>query len=634
MKAIRKYPVYAVYIGAFLILLYWLLLKPPGTGRLGYAEDLGGIELTRQIMADNLAEFGRPNFVTHRMMAPTGTNATYCSWALERDWIGGYFWQMDRDFPWLWVYFAISMLVSYFGSGLIMRKMGLSKTAAWSIATLIILVDIPRHFKIYHHYEHLIQHWLYLSFFFDAWIWQRFWRDRKWSWNLELWRGVILLGTFGIGGYYWGPTILEWILVRACMIGFVLFWRLRSGSWNKSLPVIEGTVRKAILPLSVGTLLFGIDLLWFLPLATQALKLGDIQNGLGWTAGFLQPLVPLWLEPITDIFTWWNLPLHHYIIHALRTSKLSWEGTETVVTIGWIYWVPLVFGIVWLRKKRGGAGIGAILPQLILLATFLLYLGTGWPFTFQVFIQSLVPFMKYFRVVSRMGLFLVPLLATMIVLSWPEIARAFAKLRPSKKFRRWVWCFGIGSVLEVSLLFSHTVTRMPPMDQAAVDLFAAIKASPGTTVLDMPFCVAGGNGVCTTAECPNYPYSATAAVMTGWHDKKVFGFYEARMVPDQCELYNHEPFLGFFDAWKWQRCLNESEWKNFCSYLDASPEISAILVYPGIWRALENPACRAQFDQHFGPAKGQAELLISFEGKSTEVLWYDSKCRKPEIVNK
>src|SRR4051812_17186577 len=98
-------------IGFFLLLAYWCYLHPPTSPRLGYAEDLGGIELTRQIMADSLRRLGHPDFFSTRMVAPTGINATYCSWSLERDGIGALFWLWNPNFPFTWVYIGLSLLI-------------------------------------------------------------------------------------------------------------------------------------------------------------------------------------------------------------------------------------------------------------------------------------------------------------------------------------------------------------------------------------------------------------------------------------------------------------------------------------------------------------------------------------------
>ena len=162
----------ALIVGAALVLVYWLHLSPPGLGRLGRAGDLGAPEVTRQLMADSLREVGGPSFTTTRLLAPGGASTAYFSWSMERDWIGAYFWRWNPDFPFLWVYFGCSLFVSYFAVGLLTQKLGLPAWAAWSLASLVVIFNIPRHNKIFQHFEHVTLHWVYIAVFLDALIWR------------------------------------------------------------------------------------------------------------------------------------------------------------------------------------------------------------------------------------------------------------------------------------------------------------------------------------------------------------------------------------------------------------------------------------------------------------------------------
>ena len=54
-----------------------------------YSQILAETELTRQIVADDLANHDGFRFFTTRVMSPDGINAAYFPWSLERDWLGG-----------------------------------------------------------------------------------------------------------------------------------------------------------------------------------------------------------------------------------------------------------------------------------------------------------------------------------------------------------------------------------------------------------------------------------------------------------------------------------------------------------------------------------------------------------------
>ena len=219
MAPARKRSYFAFWLGLVAVLAYWYLVRP--VGGIGYVEDFCS-ELSRRAMAENLLKFSAPTFVSDLFMAPFGTPIAFFSWSIERDWLGAYVWMWNREFPFLWVYFAFSLLGSYFVVGAILRRMGLNSVAAWGLAAGVVVLHIPRHFKIWYHIEYLSQHWVYWSLFLDAWIWHRFIREKRWSWNLEIWRGFCLLGVLGSPGYFWGPMVLEWIILRLCFVAVLL----------------------------------------------------------------------------------------------------------------------------------------------------------------------------------------------------------------------------------------------------------------------------------------------------------------------------------------------------------------------------------------------------------------------------
>jgi hypothetical protein len=168
----------------------------------------------------------------------------------------------------------------------------------------------------------------------------------------------------------------------------------------------------------------------------------------------------------------------------------------------------------------------------------------------------------------------------------------------------------------------------PPMRALLED----VKQRPGTTVLDMPFCLAGGNEVCTFAKCRHYPASTAGACFRTWHDKKVFGLYESRLLESQCKMYDVEPIGSWVEAWNGDRCFNAQEWRGFCSFLGTHPEIGSVLVYPDMWKAAGSPECVAQFESHLGPPRGAASFSTvrtpgGYPNGVSRVRHYEAKCR-------
>jgi hypothetical protein len=605
-------------IGLAALFSYWYSVHPRDFAR-GYTEDWCHPEQTRQLMAEALDRKGGPDFTTQSFGAPEGISLPFMSWGMEISWLGGYFWKWDRDFPYLWALFGFSLLISFLGVGWILRKMKLAPEAAWGLAAAVVLLHVPRHFKIWHHYEHLLDHWVYWSFFLDAWIWQRFWRERRWSWSLEAWRGVCLLGMMATAGYFWGPLILLWAIVRGSMLAVWLGERVMArarGSVVRTLK-IEGAWRHAWLPVLLASCLVVLELRWFLPLSHEVKRLGTVWQGKGWFGHWPYILRPLWLEDLV-----WGL---REGLGVLVARPQAINVFETVVTPGWFFVIPFLVGLVcagregdWEARMGKPArrllamarAVAVILPFFLLFIVAVAYLDEKLFPSLAQLVQSNLPFMSFFRVSSRWGLFFPALFGVMIALCWPEMIRALSRFRDRHPRRALALLvlFAVSSAFEASRLRTP-VSTIPALSSPAAQILEEVRRAPGTTVLDLPFCLAGGNGVCSQMACPNYPSATTGACFRGWHDKRVYGIYASRLVFSQCEVYNRAPYLSWFDAWRTQRCFTEAEWGDFCSYLDQHAELSAVLLYPDIWSGAGSPECLDQFKQRLGPPLGEAQFV-------------------------
>ncbi|OFZ81148.1 MAG: hypothetical protein A2583_04430 [Bdellovibrionales bacterium RIFOXYD1_FULL_53_11] len=610
---------WAFIAGLAAVLFYWYMVHPPGFSRIGYSEDFCP-DHVRQVMAENLIKHGKPVFRTDSFFAPAGAAIPFISWSIERDWLGAYAWMISRDFPFLWIYFGLSLLLAFLGVGFILRRMGLGARSAWLLAAIAVTFNIPRHFKIYHHFEHLPEHWIYLAVFMDAWIWQRLWRENKWSWTLELWRSAVGLGMFCAAGYFWGPLVMEWMISHGAML-LLAGVRFRRGRRI----AVEGSAKGAVWPLLACAALVVIEFRWYLPLVREALTAGKVYQPIGWFAEPGRLVEPLWLRPLLKPVEW---------IFGWHPDLPKIDISETVITVGWIYWLPALLAMLLAVRRLGGTGLGAVAPLALFLAVIVRYMVSGKPYWFRDLIQSAVPFMDFFRVASRMGLFLPATLAGIIALSWPEIKCAYLRARAAwPRTTRWTVyaCVFLGT-LEAGWL-SYPVSYMPPVEKQFEKLLEGVRDAPGRIVLDLPFCVAGGNGVCTNEQCPNYPHSAVGQCLRGWHDKAIHGLYQARTVEAHCRIYNKEPYTSWFDAWRMQRCFEDREWDNLCRYLESVPGIAAVLVYPDVWTGAGAPDCQAKFREYLGMPLGDAGYFQWAErggiGKDrSKVVWYAPKCLK------
>ncbi len=587
--------------GAVVLAVYWVLIKPPGS-TLGYSGDMCS-DVLRQFMAEHFKAGEGILFHSDKVMAPAGASHPFMSWGLERDWLGAYFWRWNPEIPFLWLLAGFSWFVSYVGSSFFMRRMGVGWFASWGLALAAAVYHFPRHYKIWHHHEMIIQHWVYLAFFLDAWIWQRLYKEGRWSLMLEAWRGVFQAGVFMTAGYFWPITILEWLIVRLCLCVDIAIRR----TFKKGMTV-DGRDRKLLIPLAFGALLVAIEIPWFLALARELGKSVSVYSGYGWFADPLYIVRPLWLNVLAR---------HWSAIHMA-----DFRAFETIVSIGWGLAIPAILALI-----LGGPGISA--PFILLIAAAMLYMTGHFPDS----IRQHLPFFSFFRTASRWGLVLPQLAVILIALGWGDLQSWLATLW--QRHRRWVAAgaalFGIMTLAEASLLLDP-INSLPAFPEDAKAMMQKIRELPGDTVLDLPFCVSGGNGYCTAEQCPHYPRSITGMCLRQWHEKKVYGLYQARMLPAQCQIYGIPPYTSWFAAWRENRCFSPPEWEQLCGYLGNHPETSALLVYPGMWTGAGTPECRRQFDEYLGAPLGETTIMTeptpgSQGANPTSVLWYAPQCR-------
>lgn len=567
------------FFGLFILALYWWKI-----GGLTLPLGSGGdscFDVLRQEVAQQLSRHHWMTFWSQSFMAPTGIWIPYVSWTIERDLIGALFWWIWPGAPYVAGYFLVSLILSYGIVGYILKRIGVGSIASWILACFFLLFNPARHLKTWYHFEFLPQHWLYLGFFLDVWIWTELTSRRKWNLNLEAWRVFIFLGNFFSTGYFWSIGILEYVLVR---IGIgILFWFNTFCLEKKKsrFEIVFPNLRSWILP-GVGSLiLLSIEIAWYLPLWHAVRNFPVEGDYLGYTTKFPKLFAPVFL------------PLERL------------DNPETLVTAGWSYWIPAFLGFWAVWKRRGWKGfVLKVAPFLILLGIACAYM-TRRPEFVALAMKDFFPFMKFFRVAARWGLVLPLILSSLICLCWADLKEVFIRLSIGAKAV-------MGTSLVVILIFELNFLTYPvygwqSLDASVSSFLKAIQKMPGERLLDLPFCVAGGNGICAEKQCPNYPDSLQIQCFRMWHEKQVYGIYQARMNPESCEIYGREPFTSWFSAWKEKRCFHPDEWKAFCDYLDQDRQtsrtdsrLSGILVHSDIWKEAGSDECFSQFERHLG----------------------------------
>jgi hypothetical protein len=266
--------------------------------------------------------------------------------------------------------------------------------------------------------------------------------------------------------------------------------------------------------------------------------------------------------------------------------------------------VPIAFGVRAVWRSARWRGLAIVAPFAALLALAVGY-AIDFPPGLVGRLQAGFPLMRFFRVGSRWGIFLPGIAAALLALLWPAIRERFNALRGEPRFRVACAVFLALSALELSWL-ATPIRAMPSLNAETRQLLEKVKGLSGTTVLDFPFCAAGGNGVCTAEFCNLYPASTTPLCFRAWHEKRVYGLYQARMTPSYCGEYRQEPYLSWHQAWYEQRCFSPTEWRELCDYLERHSELAAILVYPDIWKGASSAYCEAQFERYLGKPADQS----------------------------
>ena len=592
--------------GLLIVAAYVVYHHPPGWSGLGYSEDIGCTEIPRAMLADRLADGWLPRFDQSRWMAPWGSSMPYFAWAMEWNWVGAWVYRVAPEFPFLWMYWALSIFVTYLGVGWIARRM-VADRVAWALALAVALFNVPRHFKTFAGFEVTPQHWIVLGVFYDAWIVHASAARKELRWSQEAWRLLLLLFCAGLSAHYWGWAILQWFFVR---VG------LGIAGVRGALRIPRVQWRKLRIPALIGAVYLGVAALWFWPWMREALKLGSVSSPGSWPApveGMLWPIA--WDVTIRPLLEYMGQVFH---------ARPFWQISETVVTLGWFPYLGLLtLGLAQTQVVRRQV-VRTALPFIAFAALLVVFSLDG---ALSVGLRNAFFLLSFFRVACRTFLLLPPVLGAIALL-----CLAHRSYRPVS--RRAQWVLAAVALAELPVLFFPT-TRMSAPTDALRSLEQKVASRPGKSVLDLPFCVIGGNSVCADRRCSFYPRSTLGLFMTLWHRKSVAGAYFGRLTEAQCEQYAGEPFDGLFAAWRENRCPTPREWESLCRYLGNSEQAgqwAAIQVYPDVWTAAGEPSCASQIRGRLGAPFAEADLEVHYSrspetAPRTRVWAFEPRCR-------
>ena len=103
-------------------------------------------------------------------------------------------------------------------------------------------------------------------------------------------------------------------------------------------------------------------------------QFGEVSQVRGLFASFRMIFRPLWREPLLQAWGAIAPSSAETLGLALKNFKLApLDEPETIVTVGWIYLIPMAFSLWLARKRRGGPGIGLALPFFLTWAFAVFY---------------------------------------------------------------------------------------------------------------------------------------------------------------------------------------------------------------------------------------------------------------------
>ena len=187
--------------------------------------------------------------------------------------------------------------------------------------------------------------------------------------------------------------------------------------------------------------------------------------------------------------------------------------------------------------------------------------------------------------------------------------------------RRWLRVVAPLAALEILVAYGavHTYRPFRPTEGFFAHM-RAIEQAPGRALLEWPFCIAGANGVGTSALCPYYKRQSTSYAYRRFHGKSVVGFYLSRTHPVQIEPWLAAGWPEMFSpdvpdphrATRQTRCFDARRWDLFTDFYLAG-DVAGIQLYAD----LEAPECLDELYRRFGrpahetvlPGIGRAQFL-------------------------
>lgn len=432
---------------------------------------------------------------------PFGTTQVFSDWSLESNYWFAFFYKFFGHGPWLNLYYILSLIVSFLGTFILLKK-EFGEYKAFFVGFVVTFLNFYALNKYPHHFNHSTIHWAILSLFTDFILVKRIIFNESISLKWVFLKAFLLITTLGMNlGYICGFALNSFVISFVFVLIVFIKRYIKSDfqlknylfAWIKEL-------KQAPLLFFILAIPFIILLFFYLPLVLQIYFEAK-------TFHLDEANAPhFWSHPLRMLLPYFPYfsALPNPLIEFLKDMP---EGLGS----GSPGWFCLFLGIVGFFRNRKKYWL-VFLPLIILLIISTFYHPNKIP-TLKIF-----PWGAYNRVPSRFTSIL------------PVIFSCFFlpinfKTIPFKK----LFFFLITTilVLEVSVVYKFRFSQKPfEFDKDFFAYMHHIKEQKGEAIMDFPFCIVGGDGTGLKENlCPIFTKTCNVYALRRFHEKKVIGGY-------------------------------------------------------------------------------------------------------------
>lgn len=498
-----------IFIAILLPVIYGVFFVRNFSMPLTGGGDVDEWEYVGYYLAENLHfnVFPQITLQQNQTFYPFGTTQAFSDWSLESNYWFAFFYKIRGHGAWLNYYYVLSLIVSFLGSYVLLKK-EFGQKKAFFAAFVVTFFNFYALNKYPHHFNHSTIHWAILSIFSDFILTKRIILRESISLKWIFLKAFLLIATLGMNlGYICGFALTSFVL-SLIVVAVVMTKRYSNKenqvlwyfiNWGKDLRRQSALYALITVP-SILLLYFYLPLVWQIYRESQALHFDNGQSP------------HLWSHPIRMLFPY--LPFFNAI-----QNPLTWflKDMPEGLGSGSPGWFCLGLGITgyFINRKKYWL---VFLPLVILLVISTFYHPNKVP-TLKIF-----PWGTFNRVPSRFTSILPVIFCCFILpLDWYRI----------KYQKMLISLFAVLFIVEGGVVYFYRYNKPPYIvDSNFFNYMAVVEKQKGEAVLDFPFCVVGGDGTGLKENlCPVFEKTCNVYALRRFHHKKVIGGYYSHVHP-------------------------------------------------------------------------------------------------------